>query len=188
VWRRGIRVPAPSDAASSSSRANRPGICRAGGQGEGFPRCLEADRIYPAATSGLVLEIFGLAASETVDHSCGAGAGVRLGERSCFRARPYASTSNCSGNRHNGRRSLTPIGGGRGEFAVGDSPRSSFATVATQRWGRTIAHVTEAAGPPHVDSQPRGGEGSRGVPHGGSGARSPHAIKAVNGRAFSGTR
>jgi hypothetical protein len=33
-----------------------------------------------------------------------------------------------------------------------------------------VAHVTEAAGPPHVDSRPKGGEGSRGVPQRGSGA------------------
>ena len=40
-----------------------------------------------------------------------------------------------------------------------NTPQSSFATVATRRRGRTIAHVTEAAGPPRP-ILPRGGKGT----------------------------
>jgi hypothetical protein len=93
------------------------------------------------------------------DAACGNGAALHPERTLPMRAQvgPWASVGF-----NLGRISPLRIWGGRGEFPK-DSPSEPLPQSQRGDGGDHVAHVAEAAGPPHVDSHPNGGERSRGV-------------------------
>jgi hypothetical protein len=111
-------------------------------------------RRHSTASAPVLCGIFGLAASETVDPSCWAGARVRLGTDGVT---PSVSASAPALCKHLNRVApetatnvgpLTPSGAGVESFP-GNSPSVALCHRRKAATGRTIAHFTEAAGSPH---------------------------------------